>query len=180
MITTPSTARLGPAQGQGLLDRRERLQLVPGDPPRGQVALGELVDVDRGHLDPGRDPLAGPVVAQRHPIEEVLGVGVRPHLGADEGDLLAGASARARPGASIRAVDWARNWRRVVMGLTLGVGQGVHPVRSARSSSPTGTASRPWRPPCRSRSSRPRSGRRGSAGRRPASGPSRTRPPSRG
>ena len=41
-------------------------------------------------------------------------------------------------------------------------------------------ASRPWRPPCRCRSSRPRSGRRGSAGRRPASGPSRSRPPSTG
>ena len=54
-----------------------------------KVALRELVDVNRGDVQPGFLPLPAPAVAKREAIEEVLRVRVRAHLRAEKRNPLA-------------------------------------------------------------------------------------------
>src|SRR5690606_3719594 len=69
-------------------DRVEAAQRMSLDAPSREVPFRALVDVDGGDLDARLLPLPAPAVAERHAIEEVLGVRMRAHLGAEERDLL--------------------------------------------------------------------------------------------
>ena len=77
-------------QAKRFFDRRKLLQFVPGDSLAGEVVFRNLIDIHRGDVEAWCDPCSAPGIAERHPIEEMLGVRMGSHHGADEGNLFSG------------------------------------------------------------------------------------------
>jgi hypothetical protein len=81
--------QLRAAEGQGFFDRGKELHAMAARAFPAEVALVELVDVETSQFKGRLVMTPVPAVAFGKAVKEMLGVGIFPHFGGEEGNFLA-------------------------------------------------------------------------------------------